>query len=128
MSLSAAIVGGAIVSMMLTLLLVALEATLMDKQILTVDKSPTMANIIWIMSAAVGSLIAAGIAGSKKLIVALAAGGGYALILLLITGFAYNAKYSNVLKGVLLIVLASVVTGFLTARRGGRKTKRPRFR
>ena len=115
-------------SILLTLALVALEAMLLDKQILAVEQTGILAAGIWALSATVGGFLSAKLAGEKKLLVALGSGGGYALVLLLVTGMRFGAKYDGVLKGCFIILLVAAIAGFLAARPKPVRTKKHRFR
>ncbi len=127
-TLPLSLVTGIGASLMLTLALVALEAMLLDKQILTVEQTGIMAVVIWALSAAIGGFLGAKTAGEKKLLVALGSGGGYGLILLLVTGMGFGAKYAGVLKGCAIILLVAGITGLLAARPKQVRAKKHRFR
>lgn len=115
-------------SVLLTLALVALETMLLDKQILTMEQTGIMAIGIWSLSAAVGSFLGARLAADKKLLVALGSGGGYALVLLLVTGIRFGAKYDGVLRGCFIMILVAAVAGFLAVKPKSVKVQKHRFR
>lgn len=127
-ALPAAIATGAAVSILSALLLVALESTLLDKRLLPVDQVDKLSIFIWILSAAAGCFLSSAVSKEKKLIATLGSCGVYVMILLLLSGICFQARYGSVGKGCCIILAAALAVGFATARPKKMKTQKKRFR
>ncbi len=122
------LVSGVLTGMLTTLALTAVEAYMAQKLVIPTKLASGIAVVIWILSAFVGSYICGKKAGQGTLPSALLCGGAYGLVLLLVTGFLFKARFEGVLKGLAIILAASAAAGVLASGGKGKTGKKMRFR
>lgn len=112
------------VSAALTLGLTALLALLVDRQVMTPETAAKFPAAICVVSALAGAWIAAGQAGKKRLPVCLLTGGGYLLVLLAVTAFAFAGSYTGIPLRLALVLGTCCAAGLLGASGKGNGMKR----
>ena len=113
---------GAAIGLLITVIITALEAALANKGVLSVAIASRLSVLVWCLSGFLGGYISAKKAGKGMAVRGLVCGAIYAGVLLLITGFAFGARFGSVLKGLAIILASSSLGGVLaTAKHGGER-------
>lgn len=116
------------VSALATLGLTALLATLTNRKTIPYETAAKLPLVIVLISVALGAWIGAKTAGEKRMIVCLLTGGGYLLLALALTAFAYGGAYRNVPAWIGATLGACALVGLIGAGRGGRGRVSKKYR
>jgi len=119
---------GTALSLLITLVLIVLETVFVDKQVITAEQTKTASIVVWLVATTAGGYLGAKLAGQQTLPVSLGIGGCYALVLMLITGLLYGAKFDGVLRGCIWIIAAAAGAGVLASKPGSARGRKHRFR
>lgn len=119
---------GTALSFLSALVLVMLETALMDKQVITMEQTKNASIVVWLLATIAGAYSGAKLAGQQTLPVALGVGGSFALLLLLITGLLYGAKFDGVIRGLIWIAIAAASAGVLASKPSRDRGQKHRFR
>lgn len=120
----AGIFAGLITALLITILLTAVTAVLIAGEKVGEDKALLGSAASLLLSAALGGICAANVAGERKMIVCLIHGAAYYVTLLCVTAMFFEGRYENILTTGLLILGASVSVGLL-GMRGRKRTFKP---
>lgn len=115
------------VSLLITMLLCACTATMIDKQIVSTQWSGGAALVVHLIAAFVGCMIAAKIAGKRRMIVCILTGIVYFLTLMAVSAAIYGGQYEGTLQGLGTTLGASALAGLLGAGSGKQKAKHYKF-
>lgn len=119
---------GTALSLLVTLVLIMLETVLLDKQMITVEQTSTASIVVWLLATIAGAYLGAKLAGHQTIPVALGIGGSYLLLLMLITGLFYGARFNGVVGGCIWVVLAAAGAGVLASKPRPARGQKHRFR
>lgn len=111
-SIPAGLAWGALISTAVTLAGAAVTAKLIDGEIIGWDQTGYAVLVILLLSAWIGAMVAAGKIKRRRIVVCLASGVAYMLILLCATALFFGGKYSGVGETALLILCGSIVAVF----------------
>ncbi len=122
-SVLGALLLGLLCSWLLTLVLTAIIAVMLDKQTIEETHLAPAAVISMLLATITGALVAAKRAGKARLIVSLVSGGIYFLSLLGCNLLFFGGAYQGVLPAMLCAVGGSVTVGLLEIRQKGQSLK-----
>ena len=116
---------GAVTATVVTLLLSAITAKLIDQELLGWEKAGYAVLLILLVASCLGAMVTAGKGKRQKLLMCLAAGGVYYGILLAATALFFGGQYSGVIETGLLVFCGSMLAAF--TGNTGKKTRKPRI-
>ena len=116
---------GAVTATVVTLLLSAITAKLIDQELLGWEKAGYAVLLILLVASCLGAMVTAGKVKRQKLLMCLAAGGVYYGILLAATALFFGGQYSGVIETGLLVFCGSMLAAF--TGNTGKKTRKPRI-
>ena len=109
----AGIFAGLITALLITILLAAVTAVLIAGEKIGEDKALFGSAASLLLSAALGGICAANVAGERKMIVCLIHGAVYYVTLLCMTAMFFEGRYENIWITGLLVLGASISVGLL---------------
>lgn len=126
-SIPAGLASGALVSIGMTLAGAFLTAKLLDSQILKWDNCGYGVLVILLISSWAGAVVTASKVKRKRLVMCLASGGIYFILLMISTALFFGGKYSGVGETGLLIFCGSMV-GLFSGFPGKNRRKRRKIK
>lgn len=108
-SVPVGLVYGVLTSTAVTLILTAVVAKLIDREILAWENTGYAVLLMLLISSWLGAIVTAARIKRQRLIMCLAAGGTYFGILMIITALFFGGKYSGVMATGLLVLCGSLL-------------------
>lgn len=126
-SLAGGIGIGIAVCILVSIMLCGIGAMLMDKQIFKQAWGDGITMAAHLLAALTGALVAVKIAGKRRMIVCASTGIGFFLTLMAASAAVYGGHYQGALRGLGVILGASVFSGLVGAGTGKKKGKHYKF-
>lgn len=124
----AAIGMGVLLSLAVTVAVSIITAVLIAGERITENQGIYGAAAALLLAGFCGAMLAAGMAGQKRMLVCLTSGAAYFLLLLCVTAAAFEGMYENIWRTILLVIGSSAAAGFVGMRRNNSSFKGKRRR
>ncbi len=119
---------GAAISLIGTTALTGLEMWLANKGLIPIEMASMLSVVVWCLSGLMGGYISSKGLEKGTALRGLACGSIYALLLLILTGIGFRARFEGVLKGIAIILASAAMGGILASFQRGKGRKIRPFR
>lgn len=122
MSMTAGILVGTMLAIVITLAGTALLAWMIDAEYLSENGIGYAAMVILVVASAAASISAIILVKRKQLLISLATGGIYLLLLLGLTAFCFGGQYQGIVPTVIIVTGSCLASAMITNQGKGNRT------